>query len=349
MSKRSKQSHRTLSLLFVLGGVLFIMAVWFGVRVLGSGVYADVVTLATTKTELMRHPLTGEALSTTANGELEFDFDVPWVYALMIDNSIDAWPQRGVDQAFLVIEALAEGRIPRFVAFYSSDQSVEVIGPIRSARPYFIDWASGFSALFAHVGGSPAALDELEVAVVFDFNQYYLDEYFWRSYWRYAPHNVYTSTDLLGKGLATMIEEGKVPSYEYWQFKDDALVESRVDEAVNATVDFGTDEYFVEWKYDSDLNAYVRFQGGSQMIMEDGAEIIANNVIVIKTDISVIDAIGRRETRTIGEGSAEVYQDGTAVVATWEKESQDKPLKFFDEAGLEIKMNAGVTWIEVIE
>lgn len=83
--------------------------------------------------------------------------------------------------------------------------------------------------------------------------------------------------------------------------------------------------------------------------MENGAEILADNVIVMQTDMEVIDAIGRREIRTRGEGTARVYQDGAAIQAVWKKESAESMLEFFDEQGIEIPLTVGVTWIEVVE
>ena len=81
------------------------------------------------------------------------------VYGVMIDEHTDARSQSGIDQAFLVIEAPVEAGIPRLLSFFSEAQDVKKIGPVRSARPYFLDWAKEFGALYAHVGGSDEALE----------------------------------------------------------------------------------------------------------------------------------------------------------------------------------------------
>jgi len=102
--------------------------------------------------EVIRHPLTGQII------DAQLD-NLPQVFGVMVENSADAWPLSGLDQAFLVIEAPVEGSIPRFIAFFSDDQEVEKIGPVRSARPYYIDWNDGLQAMYTHVGGSPEALE----------------------------------------------------------------------------------------------------------------------------------------------------------------------------------------------
>ena len=124
--------------------------------------------------EIIRHPLTGESLET----EIE---NLPQVFGVMIENAADAWPLVGVNEAFLVIEAPVEAGIPRFIAFFSEDQEVDKIGPVRSARPYYLDWNDELDAVYAHVGGSPEALDLIKYELdTIDLNQFWQSEYFYR-------------------------------------------------------------------------------------------------------------------------------------------------------------------------
>ena len=81
--------------------------------------------------------------------------------AVMIDNKYEARPWSGLSYAGLVFEAPVEGGITRFLAVYSSSREIKKIGPVRSIRPYYLDWASGYGALMAHIGGSPAALADI--------------------------------------------------------------------------------------------------------------------------------------------------------------------------------------------
>lgn len=289
-----------------------------------------------------RHPLTGEPSAEA--------MEPPGVYAVMIDNSVDAWPASGVDKAFLVIEAPVEAAIPRLEAFFAADVAVEKIGPVRSARPYFVDWANEFDALYAHVGGSNAALDLIASTGTFDLNEFYNGASFWRSGDRFAPHNTYTSTELLAAAAEKGEERGRAPEVLYgtWVFKDhaDAVGE---DMASGITVRFNSELYTVDWEFDAATGEYVRSQGGVETSTAEGVRLAADNVGVIVTDMEVVDYVGRREVRTTGEGKAWLLQDGRTIEAIWKKESASERLAFYDTEGSQIPMNAGTTWIEVID
>ena len=292
-----------------------------------------------------RHPLTGEPI--------EQEIDRPTVYGVMIENMFEAWPLSGLEQAFLVIEAPVEAAIPRFLAFYHQDQEIDKIGPVRSARPYYLDWAQELEVMYVHVGGSPAALSEISEQGLFNLNEFYRGWYFWRSSSRSAPHNVYTSTDLLADAYeeeSSWLTMGDL-EYGLWDYKLD-LPKSERPEAHEITMNFSPyfgDLYLAGWQYDPETNDYLRYQSGYKMSMLDGAEIRAKNIAVLETDIVVLDEIGRRQLTTIGEGDALVFQDGETIEATWSKSSEQDRLRFYNKStSEEILWNAGVTWIEVL-
>ncbi len=289
--------------------------------------------------EVLRHPLTGEPV----DKEERF---LPQVFGVMVENSAEAWPLSGLDKAFLVIEAPVEGTIPRFIAFYSTDSEEATIGPVRSARSYYLDWNDEFDAVYTHVGGSPEALNLIaNVYETIDLNQFWQSEYFYRqNSTRYAPHNVYTTTQNLISALEEL--DLGVPHYGVWQFKNDEPVEVG-SKSLSVNFTEGT-TYDVDWRYNLETNTYTRNQGTTEMHMENGATIEANNVAVIATDIRIIDNEGRRSVVTVGEGDALVAQDGQIILCRWRKEERTERLRFFDSEGEEIKMNAGSTWIEIV-
>ncbi len=86
----------------------------------------------------------------------------PWM--VMIDNHPDAYPQSGLDKAAVVFEGLAEYGITRYIATYADGLTPNAtqIGPVRSTRVYFAQWAMGFHPLYAHAGGSPDGLKLVE-------------------------------------------------------------------------------------------------------------------------------------------------------------------------------------------
>jgi len=289
-----------------------------------------------------RHPLTGE----TMEEPLE---KLPQVIAVMIDHSAYAWPQIGTDQAFLVYEAPVEGNIPRLMAFYFEGNTVPEIGPIRSARPYYVEWANELDAMYAHVGGSPDGLDLIRELGVFDLNQFFNGNKYWRSTRRSAPHNVFTSTEKLQKALQEARADDEVPEidYEPWLFHTDRSKTPESGDGIK--VDFnGSELYSVTWEYKALDNRYLRYQGSKPYKTADDLRVLADNVAVVITDIKAIDEKGRKSLRTIGEGEAMLLQNGTVIKGTWKKESVDSRLRFYDADGNELKMNPGKTWIEVV-
>ncbi|MFH1631419.1 MAG: DUF3048 domain-containing protein [bacterium] len=288
-----------------------------------------------------RHPLTGEVL------DAEVD-ELPQVFGIMVENSADAWPLSGVDEAFLVIEAPVEGTIPRFIAFFMEGQETEKIGPVRSARPYYLDWNDELGAVYGHVGGSPEALDLIKYeGETIDLNQFWQSEYFYRQNgYRYAPHNVYTTGELLNESLDELDLDD--PDYGVWNFKDDSPVAQQDVESLR--IDWtGGSTYDVFWEYNPESNDYTRWQGQYEMELDDDDTVVANNIVVVATDIKIIDWVGRRRIVTVGEGDALVAQDGEVYLARWEKDSRTDRLRFYTVDGFEISLNAGTTWIEIVE
>ncbi len=288
--------------------------------------------------DIFRHPLTGVAIDTPFE-------NIPQVYAVMIENSSDAWPLSGIEDAFLVIEAPVEAGIPRFEAFFANDMQVNKIGPVRSARPYYLDWNDELSGLYAHVGGSPEALDLIAEYDTLDLNEFSQGEYFWRdTARRAAPHNVYTSTELLHEGLDELKPEQA--AYDSWQFKLDAPFDV---DPLSIVIDWGQGElYDVTWVYQPEINQYLRLQGNQVVETQDGDQVLANNVVVMATNITVIDSLGRRQITTVGDGDALVVQDGRMILGRWQKTERTERLRFYTTAGEELAMNAGTTWIAVV-
>jgi hypothetical protein len=268
-------------------------------------------------------------------------------YAATIDNLYVARPQSGIDKASVVYEAPVEGGITRFLAVFPDDVTVSQIGPVRSARPYFLDWVSEYDALFAHVGGSPDALDDITAYGLRDMNQFYNGTSFWRATDRSAPHNVYTSTDLLGANYDRYFSDRPPQALDGWKFKDDAAVADRPD-GEKVSIAYGDPETDVVWTYDHDTNSYSRAQGGKTIRTLDGADVIAKNVVVQFVDVQVVDSDGRLKIGDIGSGDAIIVFDGQSYHGTWKKDDRTSRTRFYDASGNEIVFDAGTTWIEVV-
>lgn len=268
-------------------------------------------------------------------------------FAATLDNLSVARPQAGIAKAALVFEAPVEGGITRFLAVFPAGEKVDRIGPVRSARPYFLDWASEFDAMFVHVGGSPEALEKLRDYDMRDLNEFFAGAYFWRDSSRSAPHNAYTSMARLEEADKKRFADRKAPEIAGWRFKEDAPEKDRPAEA-RLSIAYGDPKMDVEWTYDAAQNAYRRSQGGRTKDA-DGSAVLAKNIVVQFTQVSVIDDVGRRRIATTGDGEALIALDGITVHGTWRKDGRTSRTRYYDASGNQIRFNAGQTWVEVVQ
>ncbi len=270
-------------------------------------------------------------------------------FAVMVENSAEAWPLAGIGQARLVIEAPVEGHIPRMSAYFDDKQEVKKIGPVRSLRPYYLDWAMGEQAMVAHVGGSPDALSLVNVRASADLNEFWWGRFFWRSLDRYAPHNVYTSVGLLMQGFDARgyTATDAIPSFTYAD-AESAVADRPQQQTIVIPFSSATTNYDAGWVYDRAQNSYVRQQGGKAFNDADEEPIIAKNVVVVYTKITTLDDVGRLSVKTIGDGKVDVFRDGLRIEGVWKKDAIKSPWVFETEDGEAIALNAGTTWIEVI-
>ncbi|NIM47618.1 MAG: DUF3048 domain-containing protein [Candidatus Aenigmarchaeota archaeon] len=336
--KKHKISVIIVSLAFLIFGIVL----YFYVFKNRSGVTPFVKKETPTPTpKLVRAPLSGVMVTEDRAKRKPI--------AVSIENHTASRPQSGLNKASLVYEALAEGGITRFLAFFQENDVFE-IGPVRSARPYFLDWLSEFDALFAHCGGSVDALDLIVPYGIKDLDEFrWGTQGYWRDSSRYAPHNLYTSTEKL-------YEIAKKAGYKTtalilgYSFKED-LEKSKRPEESNITIGFNY-PYNVSYKYDPKTNYYLRsVAGASHTDRITDEQIKAKNIVVIFMPTSYgYTKKGEQAVfmETIGSGEALVFFDGTFTHGTWKKDSRTSRTKFLDSKGEEIKFNAGTTWIEVV-
>lgn len=269
-------------------------------------------------------------------------------YAVMVENHTEARPMSGPALANLAYEFPVEGGITRYLLVFDATTTVESIGPVRSARPYFVDVADGLSAVYAHVGGSPEALSQIKKLKGFrDLNEMSSGKYFWRSAKRSAPHNVYTNSETLWRAtLAKQFEAGK---FLGWHYKHDYPLESATatvrGSADGPTVKYGG-SYNVAWKYDKESNAYSRREAGVIQKDADGTPVTAKNIVVVRTDGQVLDAEGRLKIRTTGRGQAVIYRDGLSFEAQWRRNAGEH-YRFETTDGADALFNRGTTWIQI--
>lgn len=267
---------------------------------------------------------------------------------VVIENNLEAWPISGLSRASVVYEAPVEGNIPRFLALYAADAEVGEAGPVRSARPYIVDWISEYpGAAFFHVGGSNDALNGIRDYRLFDVNEMIRGWYFWRDEERRAPHNTYTSSQLWRKAVADYGRAHPSASFTAWVFEEFAPCNaSCIDSLVTG---FGGSGYSAEWRYNADTNRYERYQIDTVAQTDtDGTIIAADTVIVQRVRSRVLDELGRLRIDTTGRGPALILRAGVATAGQWRKASFDARTDWADADGNPITLKAGKIWIEVI-
>ncbi len=266
------------------------------------------------------------------------------VTGIMIENSPDARPQSGLTSAGVVFEAIAEGGITRFLTLFQ-DAQPDYIGPVRSVRPYYLDWLQGFDAAVAHAGGSNDALAKIKSDGVKDLDQFFNAGAYERVKGRYAPHNLYTSSAKLD---ALQAAKGFTSStFEGFARKADAKLATPTAKSIDLSI--SGFYYNPHFDYDASTNTYKRSMQGKPHIDEKSGTQIAPKVLIANVmQYRLIDSVGHSGYNTIGSGTSYIFQDGGVSIGTWEKASRKAQIVFKDANGAVLPLNAGQTWISAV-
>ena len=272
------------------------------------------------------------------------------VTGVMIENSPDARPQSGLKEAGIIFEAVAEGGITRFLALYQESQPA-FIGPIRSARPYYLDWLAPFDAGLAHVGGSPEALAQLRDGSLKDLDQFFNAGAFHRVSNRYAPHNVYTSM----AALDALNQQKGFTSSTFTSFPrshpTDASPLAATPPPPANKIDLTISSYLynVHYDYDAASTTYKRSEGGRPHLDEKSAAQLSPHVVVVLVMGKGVASGGLHTTyATHGTGQLFVFQGGSVLQGNWQKTDRKSQFVFTDSNGATLKLNPGQTWITVV-
>ena len=237
-------------------------------------------------------------------------------------------------------QAPAEGGIPRYMLIFQ-DRIPPSVGPVRSARQYYIAWAAEWNAVYAHVGGSPQAMATLREQgrgqLVYNADEFrWGGVYFHRTRDRFAPHNVYTSGKELWQLAAPARREGREAMKPAWRFAPDKHVLLRPKGGTITTVyPWNT----ITYRYDRATNTYRRSVSGEKRQIDRGREkfVAPKNVIVMVDVVRARSTTAARRTASrpssSGSGPAWIATNGKTIKGTWRKTSMTAPTRFFDANG----------------
>jgi len=271
--------------------------------------------------------------------------------AVMYDNHSLARPQSGLAMADVIYEAPVEGGATRLMAIFNFNKQIDEIGPVRSARPYFVNWAAEYNALYVHAGGSPEALQLIKRSPIYDLNEIsgIGTLYFYRHSQKSAPHNLFTSSGRLLQALENFsLQDRQIGVYDNFFYQ---VNEQPVNEPIKSlSIDFADGlVYDADFRYDSETGFFTRYQ--NNQIKYDGWQNlpiqVANIIVQIIPTETVVDNVGRLSLDIVGKGRGYLWQKSGRQEINWEKTTEYSSTEFYNQ-GKEIILLPGLTWILVV-
>ena len=270
--------------------------------------------------------------------------------AVMIDNHSGAWPQAGLNKTYLVYEIIVEGGETRLMALFKG-QDLKDIGPIRSSRHYFLDYALENDAIYVHYGWSPKAKNDISKLKVNNINGiFYGSPNFRRVKTKVAPHNVMTSTEKIlsiAKNLKykTTSTETSVLNYT----TDEVTLEDGLD-ATNINIPYSY-LHSVQYKYDEETKRYTRYARKKlQKEYTTKEDVTTKNIIIEFVSNSPLNdgtKKDRQNLSNIGTFNGYYITNGKAIKITCQKTSRSAKTIYKDLDGNIINVNDGNTWINI--
>ena len=270
--------------------------------------------------------------------------------AVMIDNNKNAWPQAGLNDAYIVYEIVVEGAETRLMALFKG-KDLERIGPIRSSRHYFLDYALENDAIYVHYGWSPQAESDISKYNVDNVNGLVQSSSdFWRDKEKYQPHNAVTAT----ANILKIAER-----YEYRLTSEEESVlnyvtdEVELEDGIIATnVYIPTTSYVkATYQYNPETKRYTRYERGEKATdWNTEEEITTKNIIITFADnytLQDAENKGRQGLNNVGQKDGYYITNGKAIKIICDKPSRTEKTVYKDLQGNEIEVNDGNTFIQI--
>ena len=282
---------------------------------------------------------------------------------VMINNLKKSLPQWGLSEAGVIYECMVEGYVTRLYAIFDDISNKGVIGSVRSAREYFMDFAANHNALFVHAGGSSEAYSQIKSRYInnLDFvNMYDLNKYWYRDADRRQnmgyEHSLMTTGELIAaaieyKGYNTEIPESFESSFNFYDYTSGETKDmSGAGDANHVVVKYHS-IHAPEFIYNSETGYYTRTQynGIVHVDAKDEEPLEFTNVLILSlkhTDLN--DELLHISVDSTGSGQGYYITGGKYVKILWEKTSQDTPMKLYCEDGTPLVMNCGKTFVNVV-
>lgn len=279
--------------------------------------------------------------------------------AFMIDNNTNAQPQASLNSTYMVYEIIVEGNESRLMALFKG-QNCDSVGPIRSSRHYFLDYAMENDAIYAHLGMSPQADEQMKTFGINNINGQAYDtgaartatSLYWRVTHKKAPHNAYTNIPSIkqiaqSKGYSLTSEQDSVLNYVE---KEVVLDGENAQVANTITIPYSSG-HKVRYEYNEETGRYTRYSKGRLMKDEvTGESVTTKNLIVTFAENYTLndgENKGRQDVVTVGSLDGYYITNGKAIKIKCNKESRSAQTQYVDLEGNEIEVNDGNTWVNI--
>lgn len=281
--------------------------------------------------------------------------------AVMIDNNVGYDTHAGLQDSYINYEIIVEGGYTRIMALFK-DRDVSLIGPVRSSRHYFLDYALESDTIYAHYGWSTFAENDIKTLGVNNINGLTADSAYWRDKKIAAPHNVFTSTETLykyaeSKNYDTKTDDWKLLNYSPDEInfkgpkKDKKTGEVSDDPRIVAnslSLKYSNNQT-TSYTYDSENKYYLRFMDEKQHLDKTTRQQLHyKNIIIEKVENYDLDSYGRQDLETVGDGEGYYITNGYALPITWQKANRDSKTIYKYLDGSKVVVNDGNTFIQII-
>jgi len=271
--------------------------------------------------------------------------------ALMIDDYRSARPQSGFSSASIVYQAMIDDSSDRYMMVFQEGAASD-IGPVRSARPYYVYWAAEYKALFGHFGGDAEALQRVIPAMAGSI--YNEDDLsggscpYHRISTRVAPYNAYTNSAALVSCAAKRGYPATYQSLPARTFIEDTPASQRP-ESQSLSIPYLAET--ISYQYDPSTDSYLRLVDGKlQVDPANNQQVIARNIVVMSQAYKIVPSLDklRPVVANVGSGKAIVFEEGRAITGTWKKTSNTDLTRLYDDAGNEIPLVRGEIFIQSV-
>ena len=287
--------------------------------------------------------------------------------AVIMPNNKPSLPQYGISQASIVYEAPVEGRVTRLMALFEDYDDLDHIGPVRSARDYYVYEAMAYDSIFVNWGlaipfvgpiintdridNVSQAVEGIDVAAPEAFDRIsrsgYATEYTGYLFidgYNEAVDRLGYETEYTDRFVQAFTFAADGQRVEYADYPE----ATKIYPGGTSSNSGGYGNANPCFTYNEEDGLYYRTQYGSAHTDEMNGEQIAVSNVVFKICHGEVREPANLDYLAFGvhgTGDAYVFTNGRVIKGTWSRNGDYDPNIFLDENGNEIVFNQGKTWI----